>query len=160
MPLRKIGRIVAHGLQRLQHIGNRLVRPLTMGVRAVVIDDGRRVFLVRQTYTPGWHLPGGGVEPGETIFAALERELREEGNIEIEGDPELHGLFFNRHATERDHVAVFVVRRFRQIAPRGADWEILETGFFPLDALPAGATHATRARLQELFDGAARSHHW
>ena len=146
-PLR---RVTLRALQRLQHIGNRLVRPLTMGVRALVIDADNRVFLVRHSYLPGWHLPGGGVEPGETVRAALAHELAEEGNIVLEDEPVLFGLYFNSHASERDHVALYVVRAFRQTAPRGANWEILETGFFPVDSLPADATRATRARIAEI----------
>ena len=40
--------------------------------------DGGKVLLVRQTYGPGWDIPGGYVECGESPAAACERELREE----------------------------------------------------------------------------------
>lgn len=143
----------------LFHLYFRLARPMTLGVRAVVIDDQSRVFLVRHTYVPGWHLPGGGVEPGETLLDALRKELREEANIVAE-DVTLHGMFFNARVSRRDHVAVYVVRKFIQTAPRKPDREIAETGFFALDALPPTTSQGTRSRLAEVFEGLAPSQTW
>ena len=145
---------------RLFHLWFLISRPMTLGVRALVLDEQGGVLLVRHTYIPGWHLPGGGVEKGETALAALTRELREEGNIELEEQPRLHGFFFNQRVSPRDHVAVYVVRRFRQSAPRVADGEIAEARFFPRDALPDGVTLATRARLAETLDGAPVAPIW
>ena len=138
----------------------RMTRGMTLGVRAIVIDDAERIFLVRHTYMPGWHLPGGGVEPGETALEALARELDEEGNITFDGPPELHGVFFNRKASNRDHVIVYRVREFRQSAPRTPDAEIAESGFFALDALPEGVTLATRRRIAEDLEDAPTSVYW
>ena len=55
----------------------RLSRPMTLGVRAVMENAAGEVFMIRHTYTPGWYLPGGGVEKGETSIESLERELLE-----------------------------------------------------------------------------------
>lgn len=145
---------------QIAHLIFRIVRPMTMGVRALVIDGENRVFLVRHTYVPGWHLPGGGVEAGETLPQAIAKELREEANIRLTGAPQLHGMFHNSHVSPRDHVAVYVVRAFVQDGPRGADHEIAETGFFALDALPPATTRGTRARLAEVFGGVPLSETW
>jgi len=145
---------------RLFHLSFLVSRPMTLGVRAIVIDAEDRVLLVRHTYVPGWHLPGGGVERGETLLASLARELAEEGNILIEEEPRLQGIFFNKAASPRDHVAVYVVRRFRQTAPRVPDREIAEARFFSRDALPEGVGRATRARLAETLDGAVIAQTW
>src|ERR1700688_93230 len=77
--------------RRVLHFYWRFSRGLTLGVRAVVIDGSGRVFLIVHSYVPGWHLPGGGVEIGETAAVALARELREEGNIELAEQPTLFG---------------------------------------------------------------------
>jgi 8-oxo-dGTP pyrophosphatase MutT (NUDIX family) len=147
-------------LRACLHFYWRFARGLTLGVRAIVIDDDGRVFLVRHTYVRGWHLPGGGVEPGETLLAALTRELREEGNIDIAEPPALHGLFFNRRVSKRDHVALFVVRSFRQPHPPVPNREIAEHGFFALNALPDDTTAATRARIAEVLLGAPVNDLW
>jgi 8-oxo-dGTP pyrophosphatase MutT (NUDIX family) len=126
---------------------------MTLGVRAVVLDDSNKVFLVKHSYVAGWHLPGGGVETGESLGEALRRELREEGRIELAGEPALHGLFFNSHVSRRDHVAVYVVRHFSQDRLPEPNREIVACGFFATDALPAETTHGTRLRIAEVLDG-------
>ena len=108
----------------------------------------------------GWHLPGGGGEPGETALVARERELAEEGRVAPTGPPRLHGVFLNRTASRRDHVLVYEVRAFRVLGPGRADREIAEAGFFPLDALPAGTTAATRRRLEEIATGCVPPAEW
>src|ERR1700716_4079353 len=102
-------------LRRIFHLYWRFARGMTLGVRAVVLDGDNRVFLVKHSYVSGWHLPGGGVEVGESFRAApwrgggveagepsreaLGRERGEEGRIELAGEPVLHGLFFNSHVS-------------------------------------------------------------
>lgn len=142
------------------HASARWVRPLTIGVRAIIIDETDRVFLVRHSYVRGWHLPGGAVEPGETVSEGLCREIREEANIEIGDGPILHGVFFNRHVSRRDHVLVYLVRRFRTLGAKHPDLEIVDSGFYPTDALPEGATAATRSRLNEVMHGAPLAQDW
>lgn len=131
-----------------------LQRPMTLGVRGMVLNEAQgTVFLVRHTYVPGWHLPGGGVERGETMTQALVKELREEGNIELTGGAELFGIYHNSRASVRDHIALYAVRNFVQAAPRLPDREIAESGFFPLAALPEGTTQSTRRRIAEVLEG-------
>jgi 8-oxo-dGTP diphosphatase len=63
-------------------------RPI-VGVGGVIVDAGK-VVLVRRKYEPlkgHWSLPGGKVEIGETLEAALAREMLEETGLEVEVGP-------------------------------------------------------------------------
>ena len=158
--LHSLRRAAEPAIRRLLHFYWRFVRAMTLGVRALVIDGRGRIFLVKHSYIVGWHLPGGGVEPGETLLQALARELREEGNIDLTGPPRLHGMFFNKRVSRRDHVALFVVREFSQSAIPKPNAEIVAHGYFPLDALPNDTSAATRARIAEVIGGAPVSEWW
>jgi ADP-ribose pyrophosphatase YjhB (NUDIX family) len=147
-------------LRRVFHLYWRFARGMTLGVRAVVLDGDNRVFLVKHSYVTGWHLPGGGVEVGETFRDALRRELAEEGRIELSGEPVLHGLFFNSHVSRRDHVAVYLVRHFRQDRLPEPNREIVACGFFAAGALPADTTEGTRLRISEVLEGRAPMVTW
>jgi len=160
MLLQRLRRALEPLITRAMHFYWRFSRGATLGARAMVIDGSGRIFLIRHSYVDGWYLPGGGVETGETFLAALARELAEEGNIVMTAPPVLHGIFLNKRVSPRDHVALFIVREFRQERRRVPNREIVEHGFFAPDALPEGATRATRARIAEVMGGASVSELW
>jgi len=147
-------------LRRAFHLYWRFARGMTLGVRAVVLDEQNRIFLVKHSYVTGWHLPGGGVEVGETFQDALKRELAEEARIEPLGDPVLHGIFFNSHVSRRDHVAVYLIRHFRQDRLPEPNREIVACGFFEPGALPSETTEGTRLRISEVLEGKAPIATW
>ncbi len=140
---------------------SRWVRGMTLGVRVVATDGEGRVLLIEHTYVPGWHLPGGGVERGETAEQAVIRELREEAGLEALSRPRLVSVHSNEVFFRGDHVLVFRVDAWRAAEAKAAHaYEIVGHGFFALDALPEGTTAATRRRLAEAFEGAEPTVHW
>lgn len=134
-------------------------RGMTMGVRAACFNARGEIFLVRHTYVPGWYMPGGGMEHGETALEALAKELREEGNLVMTAKPELVNVYYNRKTSKRDHVLFYRVT-VEQTESRLPDREIAESGFFPLDKLPDEITDATLRRLRELSGEEALSDYW
>lgn len=137
----------------------RFSRAATLGVRGIACDDAGRVLLVKHTYLAGWHLPGGGVERGETAARAIAREMAEEGGVEATAEPVIFALYSNHANFAGDHIALYRLPSWRPCPPRIGN-EIAERGFFPPDALPDGTTKATRRRLAEAFDGAPVSAVW
>jgi ADP-ribose pyrophosphatase YjhB (NUDIX family) len=152
MTLQDLRKMSEPVLRWIFHLYWRFARGMTLGVRAVVLDSDNRVLLVKHSYVSGWHLPGGGVEVGETFGDALRRELVEEGRIEVLGEPALHGLFLNSHVSRRDHVAVYLIRNFSQDRLPEANREIIACGFFDANALPVETTEGTRLRIAEVLE--------
>ncbi|WP_448191706.1 NUDIX domain-containing protein [Azospirillum sp. sgz301742] len=136
---------------RARNAWHRVARPLTMGVRAIIIDrrvDGDRVLLIRHSYIAGWHLPGGGVDKGETLVQAMKREVREEVGLTVESAAQPLGMYARLGSGASDHVALFVAESWSG-TPKADGFEILDVAFFPLDRLPEGTTAATLRRLAE-----------
>ena len=135
------------------------VHRMTLGSR-VMLSDGDKVLLIRHTYVPGWQFPGGGVDPGETIESAARRELLEETGYKATGALELFGIYHNKIATNRDHVALYVGRQFEQQFEFRPNREIAEAAWFDKAALPEKITPATSQRIDEVFDHAPRRDVW
>src|SRR3989304_879409 len=95
---------------RLLYLGFRIYsfifRPIRMGVRVMMIQDGN-VWLVRPTYLRGWVMPGGGLKRGETLEEAARREAREETGAEL-GKITLMGAYSNLTEWNTDHNIVFI----------------------------------------------------
>lgn len=135
-------------------------RRMVLGARLVLIEEGR-VLLLRHTYMPGWHFPGGGVEPGETAAESARREGLEETGYLAEGELRLLGFYLKAsEATNRDHVAVYVATKSASKRAFVANGEIAEIGWFLPDALPEGTDPGTARRIEELFGHRGPSERW
>ena len=99
------------------------------------MPDGGIVLVRRKHPPPGWALPGGFVEAGESAAAAARREFQEETGLSVEL-VELFHVYADPARDPRGPTlgAVYIGRAAG--APAGAD-DAAEARVFPLDALPA-----------------------
>lgn len=135
-----------------------LATPVAFGVNAIVADTTDRILLVRQRYTPGWHLPGGGVGRGEPPAEAIVRELQEEVGLQASGAPVLVGLYTRAVGIATNLVALYRVPE-AQIAFQ-PNMEIAAILWAEAEAPPEDCTPATLRRFAELTGKAAASPYW
>ncbi|HEY2710277.1 MAG TPA: NUDIX domain-containing protein [Caulobacteraceae bacterium] len=143
----------------LYQVYSRLFRSATLGVRGLVLNEAGEVLLVEHTYMRGWFLPGGGVEAGETIEAAVVRELEEEAGVRVIGRPKLVSVHANHRVFRGDHVMLYRVDEWAPCTP-SQQGEIAAIAWFAPDQLPPGATPGTRRRIAEALGGEDHSLHW
>lgn len=129
-----------------------LIRP---GVAAVIMTaDG--VLLQRRDDNRMWGLPGGGVEPGETVRDAVIREVLEETGLAVEplrligvySDPAHHQIITYPDGTVTHYVSIVF-----ECVVRGGTLtcceESLELAYFPPDALPHDLMPISRVRIHD-----------
>ena len=135
-----------------------VARPITRGVRAIVITRDGGFVLVRHTYDPFWHLPGGAVYRSEQPEAALRRELQEELHLNDVGEVVLMGVYTSTAEYKRDEISVFEVRASEHTPV--SNLEISTSQAFAADALPAEVSPATRRRVLEYLGHQPQSERW
>ena len=125
-----------------------------VGVGAVIVDDQGRLFLARRGPQAKnerglWEFPGGSVEFGETLAAALRREMREEYGIEIEVG-ELLDVFDHILPAEGQHwVSPTYICRIISGEPMILEpGKCSEIGWFPPHSVPTELTIITAANLE------------
>jgi 8-oxo-dGTP diphosphatase len=117
-----------------------------VAVAGVVFDERDRVLLLRHRFWPegSWGLPGGYVQRGETLEAALARELREETGAAL-ADVRLLRVV----SGYRLRVEVFYSARLTGGLRRLDPAEVLAAEFFPMAALPSGLLRSQRSLIEQ-----------
>jgi 8-oxo-dGTP pyrophosphatase MutT (NUDIX family) len=136
---------------RLKAIWSWFFRPVSLGVRMILIQDGK-VLLVRHTYMDGWHFPGGAMNRWETPLEGAAREAREEAGVELLEPPTLVEILTSYKGFTSDHVVTYLCRKFRVWQPSD-QWEIAERKLFALNELPPDLALTWHTLLHELTQG-------
>lgn len=114
-------------------------------VALVVIEREGKILLVRQNYGPQyWSLPGGVMEPGESIDQTAIREVREETGLDI-GLKRVVGLYSK--PSENGLAVCFEGEQIGGVL--AADNEIMECGYFAYDRLPEPIREHLRQRIED-----------
>lgn len=143
-------RPVATFINRTLRIYWRITKPVTFGVRAIVLGPDGKLLLVKHTYDKYWYLPGGAMKRGEEAEAALKREVKEElGIAELRLARKL-GTYVSTREGKRDTIAVFVAHAAAM--GKRQRLEIAAAEWFAPEALPPDVSPATRRRIAE-FQG-------
>jgi ADP-ribose pyrophosphatase YjhB (NUDIX family) len=145
------------GLFSLFLTARALIRPTVFGVMGAVFAAEGRVLLVRQSYMPGWRLPGGGAGWGEPPELAVRRELAEEVGLSG-GEASLFGLYTARAGLVTHLVALYRIAG-ATIAFR-PNLEVREILFADPAAPPPGTAPVALRRLKELSGAASPSPYW
>jgi 8-oxo-dGTP diphosphatase len=106
-----------------------------LAVDAIVARTGEGVLLIERRHPPpGWALPGGFVEVGETVEAAVARELQEETGLAVESVRQFR-VYSDPARDPRGHTVSVVLVVHARGEPKGGD-DARSARFFPWDALP------------------------
>ena len=119
-----------------------IFRPRTRGVKCMIQNKGK-ILLIRNSYGHKlWTFPGGGIDRGETMERAIEREVMEEVGIKV-NDLKRIGEFTTTAEYKIDTVTVFVAKSANDQFKIDEE-EILEAGWFFPENLPTISEYAKK----------------
>lgn len=133
---------------------------LRVATAAVIVDERGRVLLQQRSDNGHWGLPGGAVEAGESVGAAVAREVMEETGCRVDvervlgiySDPAYHMIVRYPDGNVVHYVVITFVCRLMGGTP-GPTEESLQVGWFGLDALPEPMVPSHRLRLVDFAAG-------
>ncbi len=120
-------------------------------VDAIIEVQGGIVLIKRENPPPGWAIPGGFVDYGETIEAAVVREMKEETGLDITDVRQFHT--YSDPARDPRHHTVSTVFIASASGTPVADDDAMEAAIFTRDNLPEDIAFDHRQILDDYFDG-------
>ncbi|WHT15786.1 NUDIX domain-containing protein [Crossiella sp. CA-258035] len=135
-------------------------RPLVLpGTLVIVRDEAGRILLIDRADTAQWGLPGGYMEPGESLVETGIREVREETGLDVTG-LRLHGVwsgtdYFVRYPNGDEVYKATVVYTARvaagELTPDPE--EARQARFFPVESLPGNVFDQELAIIEHYAQG-------
>ena len=127
-------------------------KAIRVAVDVIIEMAGGDIVLVRRRNPPpGWALPGGFVEYGETLEAAAVREAREETSLEVELTRQFH-TYSDPARDPRGHTISTVFIGRARGTPRARD-DAREIGTFRRESLPEPLAFDHGRILDDYFTG-------
>ncbi|MBD3236403.1 MAG: NUDIX domain-containing protein [Candidatus Eisenbacteria bacterium] len=124
-------------------------------VDCIVQDADGALLLIERAYPPpGWALPGGFVETGETVEEAVTREVREETGLRLHA-LRLFGVYSDPARDPRGHTVSVVFSARTADTPHAGD-DAASARFFPPDRLPEELAFDHGGILRDYFSGSPR----
>lgn len=129
-----------------------------LGPRAIILNDKNQILLVKHVYAPYWYLPGGASDKGESVKAALTRELQEEVGLTLNEEPRLFGIYHKINKGVDDYPVIYIVKSF--VLAEAHSPEIEQLRWFDYDDLPTTVSLGTKRRITEYFTDSPPAEHW
>lgn len=128
-----------------------------IGVNIAIID-GDQVLLTQREDFEVWCLPGGGVDPGESVAQAAVREALEETGLEVQLT-RLVGVYSRPKIEQGAHTVLFAAHTVGGEL-RLATGETIAARFFTFDALPELMLWWHRQQIRDALDGVGGAVAW
>lgn len=128
--------------------------PVVLVAAGVALMNGAGEILLLERHDGEWDLPGGHLEPGESLAETAARELLEETGLTV-GTLQLLCVMLGEEAFHKGHNAYYVTALFRADAPSNAlklSEEHVDGRFYALGALPDRLSVSVRHAVAKLAD--------
>jgi ADP-ribose pyrophosphatase YjhB (NUDIX family) len=132
----------------------------TLGANVAILDALDRVLLIEREDFRVWGLPGGTVEPGESVARTAMREAQEETGLEV-ALTRLVGVYsLPEWVDGGNHTVLFAARPVGGVLMEGVDGEAREARYYRPDRLPENLLWWHRRRIVDALGGTGGSVAW